>query len=372
MKKKIPFLRPSLVKLDELTPYLAEIESTRIYSNFGPLNTRFEKRVLEQYFDQLGAVTTVSNATIGLVLALSQCRRPKGKYVLMPSFTFAATPLAAIWCGLEPFFVDIRSDDWCMDEEILRKWVEKLGDQVAAILPYATFGTNMNLEYYRELHESGVPVVIDAAPGFGAMDGQIYFGKGFPGCVVFSFHATKSFGVGEGGLIYSANPELISKIRQAENFGFSSNRETAIQGLNGKISEYAAAVALSTLDVFDEKIKKRQQIYSWYVEKLNEKRLFEKGWIVQKAEGEIPHQFMPICCPEEKQSDDIIRLLANGGIESRSYFSPPCHLHSYFSSYPHTSLAVTENISNRILSLPLWEEMTKEDVCMVVEGIDQS
>jgi dTDP-4-amino-4,6-dideoxygalactose transaminase len=372
MKNKIPFLRPNLVRKEALSPYLAEIEATRVYSNFGPLNTRFEKQVLDQYFNQLGAVTTVSNATIGLVLALSQSKRPKGKYVLMPSFTFAATPLAAIWGGLEPFFVDISSDDWCMDEKILSEWIVTLGDQVAAVLPYATFGTNMNLEFYRKLHESGVPVVVDAAPGFGVFENENHFGKGFPGSVVFRFPAPKSFGVGEGGLIYSADEELISRIQQAENFGFSTSRETALQGLNGKISEYTAAVALATLDVFDEKIKTRQQIYSWYLEQLNEKFLFEKGWIVQKADGIIPHQFMPICCPEGKHNDDIIRSLASQEIEARTYFSPPCHRHSYFSKYPHTSLPVTENISNRILSLPLWEEMTKEEVCTIVAGIEQS
>ena len=153
--KKIPFLRPNLVKQESLIPYLSEIESSRIYSNFGPLNTRFEKRVLNEYFERQGAVTTVSNATLGLVLAISQSKRPKGKYALMPSFTFAATPLAAIWCGLEPFFIDIRPDNWCMDEKHLNEALQILGDEVSVVIPYATFGTNMNLNIYNKIHESG-------------------------------------------------------------------------------------------------------------------------------------------------------------------------------------------------------------------------
>ncbi|SFK72054.1 dTDP-4-amino-4,6-dideoxygalactose transaminase [Paenibacillus sp. 1_12] len=366
---KIPFLRPNLVKQETLIPYLSEIESSRIYSNFGPLNTRFEQRVMNEYFDELGAVTTVNNATIGLVLALSQSKRPKGKYVLMPSFTFAATPLAAIWCGLEPFFVDTCSDDWCMDEKILSESLQILGDQVAAVIPYATFGTNMNLNFYQQIHESGIPVVVDAAASFGATENQNHFGKGFPGCVVFSFHATKSFGVGEGGLIYSANRELISKIRQAENFGFSTSRETTLLGLNGKISEYTAAIALSTLDIFDQKIKARQQIYTWYLEQLDQKDLLRNGWTVQKTAGEIPYQFMSICCPDSQKNGDIIHTLVSQNIEARTYFSPPCHQHPLFIGYPHTPLPVTETISKRIVSLPLWEEMTNRDVCLVVEGM---
>lgn len=367
--RKIPFLRPNLVKHEAIIPYLIEIDKSRLYSNFGPLNNRFEQRVLNEYFESLGAVTTVNNATIGLILAISQCKRPKGKYALMPSFTFAATPLAALWCGLEPFFIDIRPDDWCMDEKLLKEVLQKLGDEVAVIIPYATFGNNMDLDFYKKIHESGVPVVVDAAASFGATDSQAQFGRGFPGCVVYSFHATKSFGVGEGGLVYSANTDLISKIRQAENFGFSANRETSLIALNGKLSEYTAAIALATLDIFEEKAKTRQQIYTWYLENLSQKDLLNKGWTVQKVKGEIPYQFMPICSPEDQKNMDIIQLLASKNIEARTYFSPPCHKHQLFSGFLHTPLPVTEKISNNILSLPLWEEMSEQDVQLIIEGM---
>lgn len=369
--EKIPFLRPNLVNHEAIIPYLLEIDASRIYSNFGTLNTRFEQRVLDEYFDNIGAVTTVNNATLGLILAISQSKRPKGKYALMPSFTFAATPLAAIWCGLEPFFIDIRSDDWCMDEKLLSEVLQILGDEVAVVIPYATFGTNMNLEYFQQTHEAGVPVVVDAAASFGAKGSQNYFGKGFPGCVVYSFHATKSFGVGEGGAVYSANTDLIAKIRQAENFGFSASRETTLTALNGKMSEYTAAIALSTLDVFEEKIKKRQKIYDWYLEEINQKDLLNKGWTIQKSNGKIPYQFMPICSPEGEKNKDIIHLLASKNIEARTYFSPPCHQHPLFIGYPHTPLTVTEKVSSQIVSLPLWEEMTHQDVHLIIEGMVQ-
>ncbi|NSL52672.1 DegT/DnrJ/EryC1/StrS family aminotransferase [Calidifontibacillus erzurumensis] len=364
--KKIPFLRPNLVKKEALLPYLEEIETSRMYSNFGPLNKRFEKRVLEEYFDNIGDAATVSNATIGLILAISACKNPKGKYALMPSFTFAATPLAALWCGLEPFFIDIRPNDWCMNEELLEDTIKKLGNDVAVVIPYATFGTYLDLTFYQQLHKSDIPVVIDAAASFGVRGKQGHFGKSFPGFVVYSFHATKSFGVGEGGLVYSGNREFITKIRQAENFGFSSDRTSNLLGLNGKISEYTAAIALSTLDVFEEKIKKRKQIYSWYVEQLHQNDLLSKGWTLQKTEGDIPHQFMPLTCPKNIHNHDIITFLKNDQIEARTYFSPPCHLQPLFSKYPQTSLTATNQIAKQIISLPLWEEMTEEDVRKIV------
>ncbi|MBA4494328.1 DegT/DnrJ/EryC1/StrS family aminotransferase [Paenactinomyces guangxiensis] len=368
---KIPFLRPNLVKREEFSQYFSEIEESRIYSNYGPINTRFESRVLNEYFDNIGAVTTVNNATIGLMLAISKCKRSKGKYALMPSFTFAATPLAAMWCGLEPYFIDIYSDDWCMNKELLSDLLKRLGDQIAIVIPYATFGTNLDLRYYREIHESGIPVVVDAAASFGTMGdkGKGHFGKNFPGIVVFSFHATKSFGIGEGGLLYSANIKLIRKIRQAANFGFSIERESTLQGLNGKMSEYSAAIALSTLKVFPQKLKTRMKIHQWYLEKLNQKKLLEKGWHVQKTNGKIAYQFMPALCPEGQSNIDFIQRLANKKIEARTYFSPACHQQSQFKSCPHTSLFVTENLSKRIISLPLWEEMDLNHVIFVIEGI---
>lgn len=258
-----------------------------------------------------------------------------------------------------------------MNEKLLQDALEALGDEAAVVIPYATFGTAMNLKFYQQLHESGIPVVIDAAASFGVFEEQKHFGKGFPGSVVFSFHATKSFGIGEGGLIYSADTEFIAKIKQSSNFGFSSNRETTLQGINAKMSEYTSAIALSTLDVYDKKVKKRRQIYDWYIMELKEKDLLNKGWALQNTNGRVPCQFMPICCPEEQTNTEVTQLLASKNIESRTYFSPPCHKHPIFKEYPHTPLPITEDISSRIISLPLWEEMTQEDIQFIIEGMIQ-
>ncbi|WCK56177.1 DegT/DnrJ/EryC1/StrS family aminotransferase [Aneurinibacillus sp. Ricciae_BoGa-3] len=367
--KKIPFLRPNLVKHGTFLNYLSQIDQSRIYSNYGPLNTLFENRILNEHFGNIGDVTTVNNATTGLMLAISQCKRPNGIYALMPSFTFSATPLAAIWCGLEPYFIDIDPDDWCINEQLINEVLYKLGDKVAVVVPYATFGIHLNIDYYQRLVASGVPVVIDAASSFGNTGKSGHFGKGFLGSVVFSFHATKSFGLGEGGLIYSANKNLIASIRQAGNFGFSMKRETTVQGLNSKMSEYTAAIALSTLDAFPKKAKLRQQIRQWYVNKFNLLNLHNEGWTLQNTDDNIIYQFLPVLCPEGSRNLDYVNLLAHQQIEARTYFSPACHEQSLFQSYSHTALSVTDNIATRILSLPVWEEMDEEDVTHVLRGL---
>lgn len=367
----IPFLKPNIVKAEMVMKYLHEIEENRIYSNYGPLNTLFETKICSEYFSNEGLVTTVNNATTGLMLAISESKRPKGRYALMPSFTFAATPLAAKWCGLDPYFVDICSDTWCMDVNLVDDLIRRMGDEIAVIVPYAAFGTYMDLSYYKQLHNSGLPVVVDAAASFGAMEKNVQFGKDFPGLVVYSFHATKPFGIGEGGLVYSSNSDTILRIRQAGNFGFSSNREATLLGLNSKLTEYSSAIGLGTLESFFEKKGERLAIYEWYIELLNKKGLFKDGWATQKLAGSVPHQFMSVLCPEYTTNLSVVDLLAKHRIEARTYFSPPCHQHLQFYSSDFDDLSVTNQISQKIISLPLWEGMNYETVVGIVEVIDK-
>jgi dTDP-4-amino-4,6-dideoxygalactose transaminase len=365
----IPFLRPNLVKKESFLQYLDQIDHSKLYSNYGPLNTQFEQRVLRDYFQNLGAVTTVNNATIGLMLAIAECKRPTGHYAIMPSFTFAATPLAAMWCGLQPFFVDVCPDTWCMNETLVEEAIQSLGEQVAVVVPYATFGICMDLSYYHRLIERGIPVVVDAAASFGTFGDDGQFGIGFDGTIVFSFHATKSFGIGEGGLIYSAKTDRIQQIRQAGNFGFSDTRESMVLGLNSKLSEYGAAIALATLDVYPEKLNIRKQIYQRYQTVFEQNNLLEKGWKFQSNQGSVPHQFLSVLCPDHLTNTDVVQKLETQNIQARTYFSPACHQQPLFRAYPHTKLDVTEHISRHILSLPLWEQMGEEELQRVVKGV---
>ncbi len=365
----IPFLKPNLVPKEKYLLYLEQIDQSHIYSNFGPLNRQFEQRVLGDLFEDDGAVATVCNATTGLMVAISLVRRPKGRYALMPSFTFSATPLAACWCGLEPYFLDISPEDWTLDNELLQAALRRLGDQVAVVVPYATFGTAIDLTLYEELHRTGVPVVLDAAPSLGTIWEKEQFGKGFPGVVVFSFHATKAFGIGEGGLVYSGDISLIERLRKATNFGFSENRETTILGLNGKLSEYGAAVALGTLEAFSAKRKQRLDIYRQYVDAFGSYGLLQKGWVVQQVRGEIPHQFFPVLCPETDFNAEVVNRMEKLGIQLRTYFSPPCHQQSLFKEFPRMNMEVTGQLAQRVLSLPLWEGMENHEIEMVVGGL---
>src|SRR6266581_7485541 len=104
---RIPVARPSLVPAETVMPYLREIDSSRIYSNFGPLGRRFEERLSDHFGIGSGGVVPVANATLGLMAALIEVRRPGRNLCVMPAWTFCASAHAAVAAGLQPFFVDV-------------------------------------------------------------------------------------------------------------------------------------------------------------------------------------------------------------------------------------------------------------------------
>ncbi|XLP22396.1 aminotransferase class I/II-fold pyridoxal phosphate-dependent enzyme [Bacillus toyonensis] len=369
----VPFLRASVVPVNEYLDELKKIDISHIYTNYGPLNQHFEETIISNFFKGRGAVTTVANATMGLMAAIQFKKRKKGKYALMPSFTFPATALAAIWCGLEPYFIDISLDDWCMDKTVLVDRINELKEEVAVVVPYAAFGSWMDLKEYEELEKQGIPVVVDAAPGFGLMHEGVHYGQDFSGMIVYSFHATKPFGIGEGGMIYSSNEKDISHIKRMGNFGFDNNRECMMMGFNSKMSEFAAAIGIATINSWNLKVQERNRIADWYKQLLQSTGLMKQGWKVQKTEAVI-HQFMPILCPEKIHNTQVIEVLKKQKIEARLYFSPSCHQQDFFKNYKFTNLINTNKIAKQIISLPLWEGMTKEMVekilmCLIQKGV---
>ena len=360
---KIPFLRPKPPPLSRARGKLQEIEDSGIYSNFGPKNTLFEGRLIEEIFGGLGHCTTVCNATIGLMLAIKAVdtgRQSTGRRLaLMPSFTFAATAHAALWAGMTPIFCDIDADTWLpcarSEEEIL----ERFHGEVAVIVPYATFGAALDLERYLELSKRfGVPIVVDAAASLGTLDETGRgFGTGFPFPVVFSMHVTKSFSTTEGGVIYASDPELIWRLRTMSNFGFGEPRRATMPGLNGKLSEVAALSALLRLDDFQNSIARRVALYEHYQNQLG-------GFVFQAQTAKRQaHQFAPVLTPGNVDPAAMSEALTVAGIGHASYFRPHLSGQSYFcENSVLLPTPITDKTSGRCLSLPMYEDMMIEEV----------
>ena len=365
---KIPLLRPAPPPLSLAVAELKALEQSGIFSNFGPVNTLFEQEMLARFFGGEGACTTVCNATIGLMLAIKETvgDTAPGQFALMPSFTFAATAQAALWCGLTPLLCDIHPANWAADPVAELELLTRYAGKIAVVIPYATFGYPIDLERYTRLAtELGVPVVVDAAASLGTFDEQGRgFGSGFAGSVVFSMHATKSFAVGEAGLIYSRDAERIARLRAMCNFGFGEPRTATMAGLNGKLAEVGALVGRLRLAEYDGIMAHRAALFSRYRGALPELQF------QLRAPGLQAHQFVPALLPSALagRKAAIRAELADRGIGTGTYFSPHLMEQSYFQKVcVGGALPVSDDVSARIMSLPLFDTMTHDEVDQVAE-----
>jgi dTDP-4-amino-4,6-dideoxygalactose transaminase len=366
----IPLVRPAPPKLSLAITELQAMEQSGIFSNYGPINRRFEQEMLSRFFGGEGACLTVCNATIGLMLAIKDVVGDKahGKFALMPSFTFAAAAHAALWCGLTPLLCDVDPETWAADPAAELEMLTRHAGKIAVIIPYATFGYPIDLERYHELSSRfGVPVVIDGAASLGTFDEHGRgFGSGFTGTVAFSMHATKSFAVGEAGLLYSADRVRIERLRTMSSFGFGEPRTATMPGLNGKCSEVTALLGRLRLADYDRITARRGELFDRYREALPELQF------QPQSPGSQAHQFVPALLPSTVRGRraDIRAGLADQGIATGAYFCPHLFEQPYFQKVCVASrLRVCDDVSARILSLPLFDEMSHREVDYVAERL---
>lgn len=364
----VAFIRPNPPRLSELGDELRAIEDRRMFSNFGPVNTQFESEMVEQIFSGIGHCMTVCNATIGLMLAIQQAivdRPTKRRFALMPSFTFAATAQAAVWCGLTPLFCDIDPVTWAASAEDEERLLNLYGDDIAVIVPYATFGFDIDLGRYEALiRRYRVPVVVDAAASLGtvSVDGR-GFGAGFSGSIVFSMHATKAFSTGEAGIVYSDDADRVHEMRQMCNFGFGEARSATMLGLNGKLSEVGALLCHQQLKKFDTTMVRRSQIMERYRTSFSD-LVFQPRRISRQA-----HQFgaglLPAALAPRRR--EFQAGLTAAGIGNATYFSPHLAQQRYFMEHAvFGELPVTNDVASRVISLPMFDTMTDEELDEVV------
>jgi dTDP-4-amino-4,6-dideoxygalactose transaminase len=369
---KIPFLRPAPPRLSRLAQELAAIEESGIFTNYGPVNTRFERALTDQLFGGESGCVTVNNATIGLMLAMAEAvggRVTGRRYALMPSFTFAATAQAAIWAGLTPLLCDIDPETWLPCPQSEDTLLERHGADVAVVVPYATFGNNLDLGRYANLAHRGIPVVVDAAASLGSLDTEGRgFGTGCPFSVVYSMHATKTFATSEGGVIYSADPERLARLRAMGNFGFRTPRTATMLGLNSKLSEVAALIALERLRGYAGIVAHRAELAAAY------RATLAPAFGFQAEVGRrLAYQFMPVLLPDDlapRRADIIARLLEQG-IGAANYFSPHLAEQPFFrETCAIGELTHTQSVSRRALSLPMSDDMTVGEVAAVCRALN--
>lgn len=365
----IRFQRPQLPPVNAIAAYYAAAEDARWYSNFGPCYEQLVGRLESRLGGDLCAVP-VASCTLGLSLALAATTQGRaGTEVLLPSYTFAATATAVRWAGLDPVFVDVDPAHWSMDPERLSAALEQRGGRVAAILACTTFGTPppvaVATAWERAAATAAVPLVVDSAAGFGAVDAAGRPAGRLGDVEVFSFHATKPFAIGEGGLVTTADPELAARIRQLANFGFEDGVVTGEVGTNAKLAEWPAATALAVLDRFDATLAARRNS----AEAIR-RGLDGSGLTFQAHDGSPAWQFVAALTPTDATRDALVVAAADRGVEIRTYFAHPLHTMPPFRTAPRTDdLVTTTDLAARAISLPMADDLSAEERALIVDVV---
>lgn len=361
----IPVMRPSLPHASTILPYLEQIDANRWYSNSGPLEESFTHRLAALLSVANQSVLLTSNGTSALQVALRAVALPSRTKCLMPSWTFAATPLAAIGSGLQPHFVDIDPDTWALSPEpILAR--EDLS-QVAAIVVVAPFGQPPDTAAWNHVaSRTGIPVIIDAAAGFDSL-AQTSAASRNKVPIIVSLHATKSFGIGEGGLLISEDLALIQRCAELRNFGFRGKRNAHSLGTNAKLSEYAAAVGLAALDEWPEKRSRFAAAFDLYATHLTGLQTFrplradDDNWIASTFNIQVAGN-----------TERLMRSLANAGIETRRWWGSGCHVQPVFSDLPRDRLVQTELLAKKVVGLPLSTDITENQIIRICDALKET
>lgn len=321
------YVVPDMPSADELLPYLRQIDHNKWYSNFGPLVTEFERRLarhLSATADKERSadihLTTVMTCYHALQIGLQLFRLPKNAQVLVPAVTFPACPLAVHHAGAEAVLADIDRDSWHLTPDIARRVAGQM--PIHAVMPVAVYGVPVPVKAWDQFsEETGIPVIIDAAAALEVQDIPRH------GFVAHSMHATKPFGIGEGGILISRNRDLINEARCLSNFG-TEQRISIKDGSNAKMSEYQGAVALAQLDRWATVKQKRQDQFTHY------RKLFEKSGLDLKFQGGIEQAIVSalmLKAPGKNAGKILDSLNANGILAHRMYL-PPLYHHPHFSN----------------------------------------
>lgn len=373
---RLPLIAPHPARLSEMGDALRAIEERQLFSNGGPVVRGFEARATATLFGGEGDCLAVANATLGLMLAIRHAAGPRagtGAYALIPAFTFAATAQAAQWAGLTPLLCDIDPEDWAASAEAEARAFAQHGERIAVVVPYATFGTAIDLARYRDYAARGVGVVVDAAASLGTLDADgRQFGRGAPFAVVYSMHATKVFATAEGGLVHSGDAALIAALRRMSNFGFAGGRSAEGPGLNAKLSEVMGLLAEAKLDEIEGVAAHRMALDAVYRDRLGGFAA-ERGFEFQNLRGSRPAlQFQSLLLPRAFAGHRraIIEMLRAEGIGAGHYFSPHLAEQPWFRAQASFgALPVCDDVAGRILSLPVTDAMTEADaeaVCIAL------
>jgi dTDP-4-amino-4,6-dideoxyglucose len=361
-KQPLQIVRPSFPSLESFLPAFRAAMATGQVTNNGRWVLEFEKKLS----DYLGVPTAVfCNGQIAMMTML-RAAGVEGGEVIVPSFTFPATPHAVHWCGATPVFADIAKDgSMCLDPNDVER---KITSRTVAILGVDVYGIACDYVALSEVgRRKGLRVLFDSAPSFGTRVNGRPVG-GFGDAQIFSFHATKAFATMEGGCLCSHDKELLGRAKEIRNFGQTEGGDSAEPGLNGKLTELCALIGLEQLKTFEQAARVRRGA-------VGRIRAGLEGIPGLELAQAPPNQdpiwlYLPVVIDQREfglDRDQVARAFEKENLFVRKYYSPPAHHLSAYRTANELSLPHTEAAAYNVIALPIYNDMTDEECDGIVQ-----
>lgn len=361
---------PNIGNRAKLFRRIDDLLDRRWLTNNGPYVQEFEEEVARRV--GVRHCIAMCNATLALEMAV-RALGLTGE-VIVPSFTFVATAHALQWQGVTPRFCDVDPCTHMLDPARVEELISHRTKGILAVHLWGGVCDTGALELIARRH--GLKLLFDAAHAFGCSRGGRMVG-GFGQAEVFSFHATKFVNSFEGGAVTTNDFVLAEQLRKMRNFGFVDYDEVRCLGVNGKMTEVAAAMGLTSLESMDEFVAVNRLNYEHYSRGLEG----IPGVALMQYDGTLGtsnYQYVVVEVDAGISGisrDSIVRVLHAENVFARRYFYPGCHrLEPYRSLFPDagSQLLQTELVSERVLTLPTGLAVAVEDIeviCMIIRAI---
>jgi dTDP-4-amino-4,6-dideoxygalactose transaminase len=348
--------KPYLPPLEEYTSYLKGIWDRNWLTNYGPLVNELEGK-LKQHLD-VEFLQFLVNGTVPLQIAI-KVLEIKGEVLTTP-FSYVATTGAILWENCTPVFVDIEPVTFCIDAA---KIESSITPKTTAILATHVYGFPCDVEKIEQIaRKNNLKVIYDGAHAFGVkIKGKSIFQYG--DISTCSFHATKLFHTVEGGAIVCNNKELNDTIFLHKAFGHIGDDYKSI-GINGKNSEFHAAMGLCNLPKVGDFILQRKAIGEIY---RNELRQLPLEFPVIPVDIDYNYSYFPVLFRSEKELMKVKDHLAENSVNTRRYFYPSLNRLPYLKITNDCPIA--EDIALRVLCLPFYQQLTKEEILVICKLI---
>jgi dTDP-4-amino-4,6-dideoxygalactose transaminase len=359
----LPLVRPTVEDVPGLARGLADVLASGMLTN-GPTVRRLEDLAAER----LGVehVIAVASCTAGLMLVYQAIG---GGQVVLPSFTFAASAHAVVWAGGAPVFADVDEASMCLDP----RDADRVLDGAVALSATHVYGRPCSVEALEEVaYRRGIPLVLDAAHAFGSTRRGRPVG-GFGAAEVFSLSPTKVLVGGEGGLVATSDAGLAESVRLGRDYGNPGDYDCRFPGLNARMSELHATVALSSLAHLDQHLAQRNALVHVFKETV----AGVPGLAYQQVDGTDQSTYKDLTLVIDPEAFGLTaqllgRALKAEGIDSRHYYSPPVHRQKAYSDLARArDLPVTDRLASRVVTVPLFSHQSTESMRAVAHTIER-